>query len=112
MANTAPKPTLTLLADLVGELRADAQAAYDARQAGHPRGPVTGLSPLDEALGGYLAQGLHVLQAAPAAGKTAMGLQIGSSCSFPALIVSVEMPTLELFRRLIARNTRTFLGKL
>jgi replicative DNA helicase len=113
MANTKPQPPkLTLLSDLVGELRADAQAAYEARQAGHPRGPVTGLSALDEALGGFLAPGLHVLQAAPGAGKTAMGLQIASSCSFPAVIVSVEMPTLELFRRLIARNTRTFLGKL
>src|SRR5215468_12256590 len=116
MPNTKPQPPPppkpTLLADLVGELRDDAQAAFDARESGQARGPQTGLNLLDDALGGYLAPGVHVLQAAPGAGKTAMGLQISSSCSFPALFVSAEMPTLELFRRLIARNTKTYLGKL
>lgn len=106
------KPTLTLLADLIGDLRADAEAAYLARQEGRPRGPLTGLSRLDEALGGFLQPGLHVTQAAPGAGKTAFALQVASRCGFPALIVSAEMPTLELFRRLIARETQTYLGKL
>lgn len=106
------KPTLTLLADLIGVLRADAEAAYNARQEGRPRGPVTGLSRLDEALGGFLQPGLHVLQAAPGAGKTTFALQAASTCQFPSLIVSAEMPTIELFRRLIARETQTFLGKL
>lgn len=105
-------PPLTLLSDLIGSLRADAEAAYQARKSGLPRGPVTGLSGLDEALGGFLQPGLHILQAAPGAGKTAFALQIASSCQFPALLVTAEMPTLELFRRLIARQTQTFLGKL
>jgi replicative DNA helicase len=105
-------PQITLLADLVGDLRADAEAAYNARQAGHPRGPVTGLNRLDEALGGFLSPGLHVLQAAPGAGKTAMAMQVAAGCQFPALIVSAEMPIIELFRRLIARETQTYLGKL
>ena len=112
MSNDTRTPKLTRLTDLIGELRTDAEAAYNARQAGRPRGPVTGLSQLDEALGGYLQPGLHVLQAAPGAGKTAFALQAASTCQFPALIVSAEMPTIELFRRLIARETQTFLGKL
>ena len=112
MNNETRKPTITLLADLIGDLRADAEAAYKAKQAGRPRGPVTGLSKLDAALGGYLQPGLHVLQAAPGAGKTAFALQAASTCQFPSLIVSAEMPTIELFRRLIARETQTFLQRL
>lgn len=112
MSNETRTPKLTRLRDMIGDLRADAEAAYNARQAGRPRGPVTGLSGLDEALGGYLQPGLHVLQAAPGAGKTAFALQAASTCAFPCLIVSAEMPTIELFRRLIARETQTFLGKL
>lgn len=112
MSNETRTPKLTRLADMIGELRTDAEAAYNAKQAGRPRGPVTGLSKLDAALGGYLQPGLHVLQAAPGAGKTAFALQAAATCKFPALIVSAEMPTIELFRRLIARETQTFLGKL
>jgi replicative DNA helicase len=55
---------------------------------------------------------LHILQATPGAGKTVLALQIASDCQYPALYVSAEMPALELFRRLIARQTKTFLGKI
>jgi replicative DNA helicase len=41
-----------------------------------------------------------------------MALQVASDCRYPALFVSAEMGLLELFRRLIARSTQTFLGKL
>lgn len=112
MNATNSKPTLTLLADLVGELKTDAEAAFEASRSGLPRGPVTGMAGLDDALGGYLQPGLHILQAAPGVGKTAFALQIASSCGFPALYISAEMPILELFRRLIARETQTFLGRL
>jgi len=103
---------LHMLYEMVAALVADNDAAIDALKTGHARGPQTGIAPLDKALGGFLETGLHILQATPGAGKTALGLQIASDCGFPALYVSAEMPVLELFRRLIARQTNTFLGKL
>lgn len=105
-------PRLTLLADLVTEFVADAEAAQKALESSVPRGPVTGLARLDETLGGFLAGGLHILQAAPGAGKSAFALQIAAQCHFPALYLTSEMSVLELFRRLIARETETYLGKL
>lgn len=106
------KPKITLLADLVGEFVRDTEEAQHALETGRPRGPVTGLHSVDQLLGTYLAPGLHVLQGAPGCGKTAFALQIASDCFYPCLYVSAEMPLLELFRRLIARQTKTFLGKL
>jgi replicative DNA helicase len=106
------KPIVTQLADLVDFFVADAEAAALARETGRPRGPVTGLSNLDEALGGYLSPGVHIVQAAPGAGKTAFALQAASDCFYPCLYVTSEMGLLELFRRLIARQTKTFLGRL
>jgi replicative DNA helicase len=105
-------PIVTQLADLVDFFVSDAEAAALARETGRPRGPVTGLSSLDEALGGYLSPGVHILQAAPGAGKTAFALQTASDCVYPCLYVTSEMGMLELFRRLIARQTKTFLGRL
>ncbi len=110
--NKHPVPKASLLSDLIPAFVADTEAAATARESGVPRGPITRLSALDEALGGYLAVGLHLLQAAPGAGKTAFALQVAAMCGFPALFVTAEMGTLELFRRLIARATVTFLGKL
>jgi replicative DNA helicase len=108
----AKKPRLTLLSDLVKEFVLDTEMAQKALESGLPRGPVTSLSKFDDALGGFLANGLHVLQAAPGAGKTAFSLQCAAMCQFPALYVTTEMGVLELFRRMISRETETFLGKL
>ncbi len=105
-------PQVTLLSDLISEFVADTEAAAAALASGIPRGPVTRISKLDRALGGFLAPGLHVAQAAPGAGKTAFALQVAAMCGFPALYVSSEMGLLELFRRLIARETGTFLDRL
>ena len=102
----------TLLADLVADLVADAEAAHVAYLTGRPRGPQTGLAAVDEALGGDMAPGVHVLQAAPGAAKTALALQMAATCGFPALYVSAEMQLLELLRRVTSRVTGTFLGKL
>ncbi len=106
------KPVVTLLAELVKDFVADAEAAAIAREAGKPRGAITSLQSLDDALGGYLAPGVHILQAAPGAGKTAFALQVASDCVYPCLYVTSEMGLLELFRRLIARQTKTYLGRL
>jgi len=105
-------PKVTLLGDLVGELLADNAARQEAMRLGRPLGPTTGLDSIDEALGGHLVPGVHILQAAPGSGKTAFCLQSVSQIGYPALFVSAEMPVLELFRRLIARETRTDLTPL
>ncbi len=109
---TTITPNLILLSDAVSDFVADAEAAYLARQSGIHRGPVTGFTELDEAISGYLAPGIHVVQAAPGAGKTAFCLQVAAHNGFPALYVTAEMGVRELFRRTVARETETFLGKL
>jgi len=105
-------PRVVRLADLVDELVADAEAAHTARLTGQPRGPMTRLPAVDRALGGFLPPGVHLLQAAPGAGKTAFCLQTATDCGFPGLYVTVETSPLELFRRVIARLTRTDVGDL
>lgn len=105
-------PRLTLLSDLVSDFVADAEAAQKALESGKPRGPVTGLTRLDETIGGFFSNGLHILQAAPGAGKSAFSLQVAANCQFPCLYLTAEMSILELFRRLISRETETYLGKL
>jgi replicative DNA helicase len=112
MNETHTPPPLIHLSDLVTEFVSDTNAAAAAKESGRPRGIITGLSKLDDFFGGYLAPGIHVVQAAPGAGKTAFSLQMASDCAYSALFVSAEMGLLELFRRLIARQTKTFLGRL
>src|SRR5207244_4282128 len=105
-------PTLTRLGDLLEEWQEDAEAAYAARQEGKPRGPVTGLKKTDDQLGGAFSPGVHVIHGTPGSGKTALCLQISTSCQCPAILLTCEMAPLELLRRLTARLTGTFLGRL
>jgi replicative DNA helicase len=105
-------PRLVRPADLLEEWEADATAAHQARVTGQPRGPVTGLEALDQELGGYLPPGLHVVHGGPGIGKTAFALQVATSCGCPALYLTCEMGPLELLRRITARLTGTFLGRL
>lgn len=106
-----PKPKLLYLGDLLEQFEADATAAYEARQNGQPRGPVSGLPGLDTELGGSLPSGVHILHGAPGSGKSALALQIAADCGFPALLCSVEMSALELLRRLAARASGCYLGR-
>jgi replicative DNA helicase len=105
-------PNPALLGDLAGELLAQESIAREAALTGKAPGPTTGLPTLDEEIGGFMARGLHVLLAAPGAGKTALALQMAGTCGCPALYVTSEMPRVELLRRIMARTTKTFLGKL
>ncbi len=111
-APAAQGPRLTRLGDLLGEWAAEADASHTAHLANRPRGPVTGIRPLDVELGGCLPVGLNIAHGMPGAGKTAFALQIAASCGCPALYVTCEMAPLELLRRLIARVTGTYLGRL
>jgi replicative DNA helicase len=105
-------PRLTRLGDLLDAWRTDAEAAFLARTQGTARGPVTGLPKLDRVLGDVLSPGSHVLHGAPGTGKTALALQIAGSCGCPCLFLSAEMSALELFRRVTARATGVYLGRL
>lgn len=105
-------PRLVRLQDLLGEWDAEAEVAHVTRTTGALRGPITGHPKLDRELGGALGVGVHVLHAGPGVGKTAFVLQVAAECGFPALFITCEMAPLELFRRLTARITQTFLGKL
>lgn len=100
------------LGDLLEELGHYADARYSARSEGRRIGPGTGLREVDEALGGALQTGLHVVTGNTGAGKTALALQTACCCGFPALYVSCEMAPLELLLRITARVTQTPLGKL
>jgi replicative DNA helicase len=106
------KPRLVKLGQLLDEAQADAEAAHDAYTSGRPRGPITGLASLDRELGGWLQPGLHILHSNSGTGKTALGWQAVTTAKHPALFVSCEMGALELLRRLTARATNTFLGRL
>jgi len=112
MGNVLQTPNPALLGDLTAELLSQEEIARIARETGNAPGPVTGLSLLDEEIGGFLARGLHVLLAAPGAGKTSLALQIAGTCGCPALYVTSEMPRVELLRRIVSRTTRTYLGQL
>ncbi|MBI4853945.1 MAG: hypothetical protein HY819_19280 [Acidobacteria bacterium] len=105
-------PNTVLIKDLVDQLISDSEAVAAARASGRPSGPITGFKTLDMMLGGYLSPGLHILHSGTSVGKTALALQIASMCGFPALFVSTETHILELFRRLIARTTKTALERL
>ncbi len=108
--NSTPNPAL--LGDLADKLLEQEAISREAVRTGKAPGPTTGLTALDEEIGGFMARGLHVLLAAPGAGKTSLALQIAGTCGCPALYVTSEMPRVELLRRIIARTTGTYLGKL
>lgn len=107
-----PKPRLLRLGDALSDLRADADAAHEARKTGQPRGPISGLSSLDHELSGAFACGLHILHGNAGTGKTALALQIAADSQCPALFVTCEMAPAELLRRHTARITGTYLGRL
>ena len=106
------RPQLCRMSDLLGAWDADARAAHDARKNGTPRGPLSGLPALDRELGGCFAPGVHIVHGQPGAGKSAFALQVAAKCACPCLYLTCEMAPLELLRRLTARATGTFLGRL
>jgi replicative DNA helicase len=109
---STPTPRLYPLSALLPDFCADAAAAHEARITGKPRGPISGLETIDKELAGAFSPGIHGIHGNAGAGKTAFGLQIASSCQCPALLVTCEMAPVELLRRLTARITGTYLGRL
>lgn len=110
--NNPPLAPLLPLAGIVEDLFADAAARRLAKEEGRPLGPVTGFSKLDAMLSGSLMPGLHICHGAPGVGKSAFALGLCCACQVPALFVSGELGAVEILRRLIARHTGTYLGRL
>lgn len=104
------KRKFSLMRDLQEGILAENDEILEAERKGLKRGPVTGFESLDETLGGFLRNGVHMVQAAPGDGKTAFCLQVAANCGFPALYVTAEMPPDELIRRSISRVTNEYLG--
>ena len=109
--DTAAAPQLLRLGDLLSAWQSEAEALHEAKTTGAQLGPITGFAKLDRELGYCLAPGLHVVHGQPGVGKSAFVLQLASGCGCPALFVTCEMSPLELFRRIAARVTQTFLGR-
>ncbi len=107
-----PTARLCRLSDVLGDLRRDADAAYEARVSGNPRGAISGLASLDRELSGAFAPGVHFIHGNAGTGKTAFCLQVAADARCPALFVTCEMSPVELLRRHTARITSTFLGRL
>ncbi len=105
-------PNPALLCDLANDLLAEESASRQAKISGLAAGPITGIKTLDKEIGGFLAKGIHVFLASPGAGKTAFALQVAANCGCPALYITSEMLRIELLRRIVARETNTFLARL
>lgn len=114
LVNNPPAILAPLLAPagVVDDLVTDATARRLAKMEGRPLGPVTGFSKLDAMLSGSLMPGLHILHGSPGVGKSALALGIACHAQVPALFVSGELGAVEVLRRLIARHTGTYLGRL
>ena len=82
------------------------------KSEGKITGIPTGLSDLDDCLGGYQNGDLFVLGARPAMGKTGFLLSSALSCGVPAGIISAEMSAFQLGMRAISTQGRVDSQKL
>lgn len=108
--NTEPK--LCRFDHLLKDFEVSVDKLEDARLNGTCLGPTSGFDKIDRELCGGFQPGLHVITGNTGGGKTALCNQIAALCGFPAFYVSCEMSSLEIFRRHIARQTKTPLHKL
>lgn len=98
-------------------LVADEYKAIEARHANDNQdsGLYTGLTDLDETLGGIQPSDLVVIGARPSMGKTAMGMQIALNVAvkqrLPVLFVSSEMRRNQVAQRALAHMARLSMGK-
>lgn len=97
-------PKLLSLSDIGLSYYLDALNRQEALADGRILGPSTGLKGLDEALGGYLTPGVHVLTGSPGVGKTAFGFQIATDCGAPSVYLTVETTPYDLLERHMARK--------
>jgi replicative DNA helicase len=81
----------------------------DAYQAGAPVGARSMLAPLDDVIGAFRPGRLYVLAGRPSMGKTALALVMAANVAqqgSPVAFVSLEMPDVDLTRRLVSQELR------
>jgi replicative DNA helicase len=88
------------------------QLIDDANERGSAVAISTGLTDLDECLGGWHDTDLTVLGARPAMGKTAALLNFADRCGVPAGIISTEQPHEQVGLRFFAMEGRIALHKM
>jgi len=91
------------------------QALVEMEQASESqgiRGITTGLTKLDEHLGGWHRGDLCVIGARPAMGKTALLLHFAQSCGVPLGLISAEQPAYQIAQRHVASIGKVNLSNL
>lgn len=100
---TARRGKASATSDALSDALAD--LAMEHTMGGLPRGCPTGLSKLDEALDGLAPERLIVLAARPGCGKTSFAIWLAhhtADAGVPVLMVTLEMPARQLWRRRLA----------
>jgi len=105
--------------DLVGMDRLAQLLTVDLQQraerGGRPTGLATGFVDLDEITSGLQRSDLIVVAGRPGMGKTAIALNAGraiASTGEPALVITLEMPAVQLGHRLVADIGRVSMSKI
>lgn len=114
-ATLVAEPHIARLGDLIDDLYNDSGRAWLAIAEGRLLGPPITFNTVSRELGGYWPPGLHVLHAGAGCGKSAFAIQSASAAAAQhcaVIYISCEMDALEVFRRVIARETSTYKGRL
>ncbi len=104
---------LVSMDQLTQMLTVDLQQRAD--RAGKPTGLATGFQDLDEITGGLQRSDLIVLAARPSMGKTATALNVARAVGMagePSLVITLEMPAVQLGHRLVADIGRIPMSKI
>ena len=111
--NTEQKKNQVDINDALISVINQTEAKFDAMTNGIELGLKTGLTDLDEQIGGLEGGRLYVLGARPAMGKSVVGLNLALQAvkkGIPTVVFSLEMPTEEVTYRMICAasglNTR------
>lgn len=104
---------LVSMDQLAQMLTVDLQQRAD--RAGKPTGIASGFVDLDQITGGFQRSDLIVVAGRPGMGKTAFALNVGRAASVagePVLVITLEMPAVQLGHRLTADIGRISLSKI
>lgn len=101
----APMRREQTLAEVLKDVRAEAEQTQEALRAGKNVRVTTGFSTIDKVMNGGMKAGhLVIIAARPSVGKTALMLQMAKAAAQagnPAIIYTLEMPSNELGERLM-----------
>jgi len=78
-------------------------------KAGKKPYPTTSIPLLDSVLGDWMWPGLYILHGVAGAGKSALASQIAVQCGVPVLYITCEMTPVQMFTRMTALATSTYM---